>query len=302
MKKFYFVLLFFFLVISSPAQVFSGIYDGFVVIDSGSGNNYYDLNPSTQTGNFDFNGTNLGTFLPGDVLILNGAEVNTAKCNPDNVLSSALNYRIYEQSSTAPVFSSTNISFDFDNGNANHFDCFPALQQRWTTTSSNIDILNSLPSGDYYLEVFLSSEVDFTFDNISDTTRFYSNSSLNYRASFRVDNPPSAMCQDVTLVLDGTGNATLTTGDVDNGSSDDFDGGSLIYSLDRTAFSCADIGTPVTVTLTVEDSQGQTDTCTAQITVEDNIDPTAVCQDVTIQLDAAGNASVTAAQVDNGSS
>ena len=43
-------------------------------------------------------------------------------------------------------------------------------------------------------------------------------------------------------------------------------------------------------------------TCTATITVEDNVAPTAICQNLTVQLDATGAASITAAQVDNGSS
>ncbi len=38
------------------------------------------------------------------------------------------------------------------------------------------------------------------------------------------------------------------------------------------------------------------------MTVEDNVDPTAVCNNITIQLDADGNASITAAEIDGGSS
>ena len=37
------------------------------------------------------------------------------------------------------------------------------------------------------------------------------------------------------------------------------------------------------------------------MTVEDNEAPTAITQDLTVQLDASGNASITAAQLDNGS-
>ena len=56
------------------------------------------------------------------------------------------------------------------------------------------------------------------------------------------------------------------------------------------------------MTLTVTDAAGNTDQCTATVTVEDNVSPTAVCQPVTVQLDGSGNATVTAAQVDGGSS
>jgi hypothetical protein len=36
------------------------------------------------------------------------------------------------------------------------------------------------------------------------------------------------------------------------------------------------------------------------ITVEDNVAPVAICQNITVQLDITGNATITASQVDNG--
>src|SRR5690606_27830820 len=36
-----------------------------------------------------------------------------------------------------------------------------------------------------------------------------------------------------------------------------------------------------------------------EVKVEDNVDPAAIAQDFTVQLDAAGNASITADQIDN---
>jgi PKD repeat protein len=56
-------------------------------------------------------------------------------------------------------------------------------------------------------------------------------------------------------------------------------------------FTCADVGTN-TVTLTVTDVNSNS-TCTAQVTVEDTVPPIALCQDITVQLDATGNGSVT---------
>ena len=43
-------------------------------------------------------------------------------------------------------------------------------------------------------------------------------------------------------------------------------------------------------------------TCTATVTVVDNTTPVAICQNVTVQLDATGNGSTTAVAVNNGSS
>jgi hypothetical protein len=109
---------------------------------------------------------------------------------------------------------------------------------------------------------------------------------------------PVAICQDLTVQLDATGNATITAAQIDNGSNDACGIASLVAS--QTAFDCSNVG-PNTVTLTVTDNNGNTSTCTSVVTVEDVIDPTAICQDLTVQLDATGNVVIAAADVDNGS-
>ena len=53
--------------------------------------------------------------------------------------------------------------------------------------------------------------------------------------------------------------------------------------------------------MTAVDVNGNLNTATATVTVQDLADPTASAQDITIELDATGNASITPAQVDNGS-
>ena len=73
---------------------------------------------------------------------------------------------------------------------------------------------------------------------------------------------------------------------VDNGSGSACAIGSL--SLSQTDFTCADLG-PNTVTLTVVDSYGNVSTATATVTVVDLLAPTPVTQNVTLQLDSAGN-------------
>ena len=58
-----------------------------------------------------------------------------------------------------------------------------------------------------------------------------------------------------------------------------------------------------TVTWTATDGNGNSSTCSHVVTVEDNEDPIALCiGDTTIYLDASGNGSITANEVDNGSS
>ena len=69
--------------------------------------------------------------------------------------------------------------------------------------------------------------------------------------------------------------------------------------LDREEFDCSNVGSN-TVELTVTDVNGNSSTCTATVIVEENIPPSALCQDLTIYLDAQGEASITAQEVDAG--
>jgi hypothetical protein len=123
--------------------------------------------------------------------------------------------------------------------------------------------------------------------------------SCSFTVTVTDNTPPAVVCQNVTVVLDANGNGSTTAAAVNNGSSDAC--GIQSLSLSQTAFTCANVG-PNTVTLTVTDNNSNTATCTAIVTVVDNVAPVALCQNVTIYLDASGNASTSAAAVNNGSS
>ncbi|MBI1318311.1 MAG: DUF5011 domain-containing protein [Candidatus Hydrogenedens sp.] len=109
---------------------------------------------------------------------------------------------------------------------------------------------------------------------------------------------PVAVAQNITVQLDASGAASITAADVDNGSNDNCE---VELSVSPSTFSCNDVG-EVEVTLTATDPSGNQGTATATVTVEDNIAPTAAAQDITVQLDANGNATITGEQVDDGSS
>ncbi|MDB5236176.1 MAG: Por secretion system C-terminal sorting protein/choice-of-anchor [Hymenobacter sp.] len=109
---------------------------------------------------------------------------------------------------------------------------------------------------------------------------------------------PTAVAKNVTVQLDANGNATLTGAQVNNGSTDAC--GIATLTVSPSAFSCSNIG-PNTVTLTVTDAAGNASTATATATVVDGVAPTVRTQPVTVYLNTAGQASLTAAQVNNGS-
>ncbi len=82
----------------------------------------------------------------------------------------------------------------------------------------------------------------------------------------QLSDPPVAVCQNITVSLDATGSITILPSQINDGSTDDI--GISNYSLNFDTFDCNDIGDQ-TVILTVTDDDGQTDTCSATVTVND---------------------------------
>ncbi|WKL46077.1 gliding motility-associated C-terminal domain-containing protein [Flavobacterium pectinovorum] len=121
----------------------------------------------------------------------------------------------------------------------------------------------------------------------------------NYDVAVVDAEAPIVSTKNITVQLDVTGNATITGNDVDNGSADVCNG-TLTYSVSPNTFNCTNVGAN-TVTLTVTDANGNFDTATATVTIEDKTAPIVLTKNITIQFDTLGNASIAAADVDNGS-
>ncbi|MDX1760603.1 MAG: HYR domain-containing protein, partial [Christiangramia sp.] len=97
---------------------------------------------------------------------------------------------------------------------------------------------------------------------------------------------PVAVCKAFIAQLSANGSITITPADVDGGSSDDKTGFSL--AIDKDTFDCSNLGDNQ-VELTVTDSDGITATCTATVTVEDNVAPVVTTVGtLTVQLDENG--------------
>ncbi len=110
---------------------------------------------------------------------------------------------------------------------------------------------------------------------------------------------PTAICaDDFDLPLDGLGNATISVSDIDNNSDDNC--APVNTSIDMTAFDCGDTGDNV-VTLTVVDPSGNSATCTTTVTIVDNMNPVAVCSDITVTIGANAMVTITPDDVDGGS-
>ncbi len=89
-----------------------------------------------------------------------------------------------------------------------------------------------------------------------------------------VDNdPPVAICKSGVIVyLNASGNYYLTPAEIDNGSNDNLDGGTVTISVFPNTFDCSDKGSK-SVTLTVTDTDLASSTCTTTISIADNSNP-----------------------------
>ncbi len=109
---------------------------------------------------------------------------------------------------------------------------------------------------------------------------------------------PAVVVKNATIYLDAQGKALLPLDSVRVSSTDNC--GILAEVLSQQEFTCFHVGS-LPVTLTVTDNNGNVTEKTVTVTVAEKVKPVVNVQAVTLQLDANGQAALTAAQVDNGS-
>ncbi len=85
---------------------------------------------------------------------------------------------------------------------------------------------------------------------------------------------PAALCQNYTAALDASGTATISADDVDAGST--VPCGIPSRTVSPNSFNCSHIGAQ-TVVLTVTDVNDASSSCTATVTVQDNLPPSTTC-------------------------
>ena len=96
-------------------------------------------------------------------------------------------------------------------------------------------------------------------------------------------------CQDITVYLDASGNASISVNDINGGSSDACGVASSV--IDNSTFTCNDLGAN-TVILTVTDINGNVASCSSTVTVIDSIAPVLINipADVIVSCDAIPSA------------
>ncbi len=154
---------------------------------------------------------------------------------------------------------------------------------------------------------FALSQTAFSCADIGDNTLIFTVTDQAGNASTAnvtvtvEDSPPNISANDVILTLDATGNATLTTESVNNGTVDDCST-AITYALSKTNFTCFDLGDNA-VTFTATDEQGNSSVETVTVTVQDDTPPTvSTFLTVDAELDASGNVIVDPSDIVAGSS
>lgn len=106
-------------------------------------------------------------------------------------------------------------------------------------------------------------------------------------------NPDFTCLGTYSLELDENGVASLAPSDLYEGNA-----GSVVFSLDRTSFSCADIG-EVVVTLSYS-GNGLEESCEIKVEVSDKMPPELHLQGAEVFLDETGNANISPEDLDAG--
>ncbi|MCR9290797.1 MAG: HYR domain-containing protein, partial [Bacteroidetes bacterium] len=246
-------------------------------VDSGSSDNCSVLNLSLDNTTFDCSNVGVNTVT----LTLSDISLNTSNCTAQILIEDLV----------APTASCQNISINLDQNGIT------------TLTPQEVDAGSSDNCGNISLSIDNES---FSCDDIGTQSVIltviddYGNSNTCNADVEIIDNlPPIANCQDITVQLDGDGSVDITASQINNGSTDNCSTTNL--SIDISTFNCSDTGINA-VTLSVDDGNNNLSTCSSIVNVEDNFPPLAFCQDITIQLDGAGNGIVTANEINNGSS
>lgn len=165
----------------------------------------------------------------------------------------------------------------------------------FTNATATIPYVSGTPAATVYVLPTTLTPLTYEAKSTNGSTGCFSTASITL-----TDNvAPVVITTPVTIQLNVAGTATLSASQVNNGSSDNCAIATL--SVSPSSFTCANIG-PNTVTLTVTDTRGNISTGTAIVTVQDLVAPVVITQPVTVQLNATGSASITASQVNNGSS
>ncbi len=185
------------------ARAASGIFQTYIVIDRGSGNEFF-AGGINSDGAQTFHTRVYGTFAENATFVLKGGEVKTFKNGISDVFGARLYYTVYKDGNRpgTPTFTEVNLPFDANLGNGD---------QRWKTEGLSVNLLESTAyDGTYVIEVYwraLSSDGD----------HYDSNSGNNYTATYTVNDDDTTAPEVVTGMSWSTTPGTITDAQIVSG-------------------------------------------------------------------------------------
>lgn len=195
MKYFYSILVTFLTLLTLNANAAWDIFQSYVVIDRGSGNEFYaggiNADGATQwetTASPFF--SNLGRYTSSGTLILKGGETKTYKNGASDVCEGELYYRVYRNCDAPGSFNMITLPFNTNLGGGD---------QRWQTLSATANLLSGLTqSGTYVVEVYWRQKGHDTATGACSMDRFDSATGNNYKAYFEYNTNESFTDFDIT--------------------------------------------------------------------------------------------------------
>ena len=212
--------------------------------------------------------TNDGTFAPGNspgVLTVLGTYKSSASSKLSvelNGLTQGTQYDLLAITGSNAIFNGkVDVIMGFDGAIGNQFTIATT-----TGTIATANLTSPIGNVDY-------NGFRYTFD-----VSYPGNNKVMLSINNKVDIlPPTVITKNITIQLDAAGNATITPSQINNGSTDNYTNqGNLVLSLDKTTFSCANLGAN-TVILTVTDEAGNFASASATVMVVDLIAPQIIC-------------------------
>lgn len=201
------------------------------------------------------------------------------------VMNARFFYRVYPQSSSGGAFTQVNLT---------QLSTIAAGAYRTRTREefANIDLLDGLNSGAYFIEVYYESDVDFDNDGTPDDLITKNNGGSYFRASFTVDNGQTGtlnvlLSQKTNVSCSGGADGTATV-NVTNGTSPY----AYYWSNGATGASATGL-TAGNYTVTATDASGEEGTLIVSISQPSPLQANVSGQDETSS--SANNGSATAA-------
>lgn len=256
-----------------PEATFSGVCNSGVVVSNNSA--FADRDGADASGNYPV-GTTTFQFFATD------ACGNSSSCD----------YTVIVEDGVDPVCTLMDVSLVLDamgNASVSYFDL----------NNGSVDSCGTIASTSVIPSIFDCSDIGDNVVNVVVTDDSGNTTACSATVTITDDAAPVCSLMDITVDLDAMGTVNVTGAQLNNGSTDAC---GFITSFDVTpsTFDCSNIGDN-TVNVVVTDNSGNTSTCTAVVTVMDDVAPICMLQDITVSIGANNEAIIDSAAIDNGS-